>query len=50
MPLGVFEFCHVKPELLPGYRIMDLSGRQVKGFATKKMGRAVEIINEMIES
>src|SRR3990172_1495410 len=27
-PIGVFEFRHVKPELLRGYRMTDLGGQQ----------------------
>ena len=30
-PLGIFEFRHVKPELLHGYRMTDLSGQTSVG-------------------
>jgi len=33
-PLGMFEFCHIKPNLLRGYRLTDLGGGQQAFVAT----------------
>lgn len=35
-PLGVFEYQHVRPELLRGYRLTDLDGQQALAAAPEK--------------